>query len=1175
MAIKFLSGQTIDGTLTVSGNVQGATFNGLAINTTGVNNVANQIVRTEANGYVNFGWINSVSGNHTGSITRITASNDAYLRYVTPAQFRTGVTDGYYAPVSTVSGVTSVATTNGITGGTIISTGTIQVDSTVIRTTGGQTRTGNNVFAATSTATSYDNAAIEIREDNNSGATGTPPHLGFHWGGVVASQLTIESNGTIAVRDNPGTGYEDFKAKNITATGVVYASGGNSGTWNSHTSNTGTVTSVTGTGSVSGLTLTGTVTSTGNITLGGAISGFTELNMIRSLGTTAFTNGTNPNITTAEVMAEIEADGGFDSYSSVFKTSWSYAGNYNLTDAGDFTETAGSSWITWTDNSSDTTRGNITTLAIAPNTGSSAGGVFIYNDQGSGYAPGWRQVWTSTTDGSGSGLDADLLDAQQGSYYLDWNNFTNKPTIPSVGNGQIDGRTSGLGISGSMDATANQTGNTTFTVTSNAVEAATASTLVYRNSSADINARLFRSNYQTQTTISGAIAYRVNTTDNYIRFCNSPSAIRTFLGVPASGDLGNYLPLAGGTMTGSINMGSNNITSIGSGLSLSGYDLTSTVGLNLKVDSGNVSAITIDNVGSTTFSGYTYFPNYLFHQGDTNTRIGFTSGTVTIRGDTSILLDGPVTANSTVSVSSTLTTNAIQANGDINLKSGIQLPASSLGSTSGRPGYKIYQEGGAWTYPYPDLVIAMHTGLKFGANASYEGMRFYDDYTMATQVMSINNGSDPLGANNVYVNNSLQAGTSLRAPIFYDSNNTAYYVDPAAASGAIAFNTQGDIEQINIANSTWPYLFRTSGASNSNSSGFWTSNVGYPDMRLRRDNGTVRALISSWERSYTTNGLNDSTDMRAPIFYDLNNTAYYLDPASTGTALKIQGAQYILSSHSGGNIELDYPYGGNTTLAGNMVIFMSEPGITHDGGGIGNNIAPNSPYYGRKYNHGYGVYLRFYKTSGAFEFWNTQGTAGTAGGQGTKRFWGDVSGNTYSSSSSRAPIFYDSNDTAYYGNFASTSQLNVLNCAGTLTVTGAGGVVAPKFTDYNNGAYYLDPASTGTSLNVAGDVVAYASSDIRFKNNVLPITNALDKINKIGGYTFEWNEKSHKETGKKDIGVIAQEVEEILPEIVDTRDNGYKAVDYSKLTTLLIQSVKEQQVIIDNLKSRIETLENN
>jgi len=167
---------------------------------------------------------------------------------------------------------------------------------------------------------------------------------------------------------------------------------------------------------VAGTGLTGGGTS-GSVTLNVAGGTYTPYNDIRSLGVPAFTNGANPNITTAQVMDEIDTDGGFDSYSSVFKTSWSYAGNYNLTDAGDFTETAGSSWITWTDNSSDSTRGNITTLAIAPNTGGSAGGVFIYNNQGGSYSPGWRQVWTSMTDGAGSGLDADLLDGQQGSYY--------------------------------------------------------------------------------------------------------------------------------------------------------------------------------------------------------------------------------------------------------------------------------------------------------------------------------------------------------------------------------------------------------------------------------------------------------------------------------------------------------------------------------------------------------------------------------------------------------------------------------------------------------------------------------------------------------------------------------------------------------------------------------------
>ena len=85
---------------TFGGNVVAPTFNGLAINTSGTNNVANQIVRTDVYGYVNFGWIQSTSGATTSTITRITASDDQYLRYVTPATFRTQITDPYYAPAT-------------------------------------------------------------------------------------------------------------------------------------------------------------------------------------------------------------------------------------------------------------------------------------------------------------------------------------------------------------------------------------------------------------------------------------------------------------------------------------------------------------------------------------------------------------------------------------------------------------------------------------------------------------------------------------------------------------------------------------------------------------------------------------------------------------------------------------------------------------------------------------------------------------------------------------------------------------------------------------------------------------------------------------------------------------------------------------------------------------------
>jgi hypothetical protein len=105
--------------------------------------------------------------------------------------------------------------------------------------------------------------------------------------------------------------------------------------------------------------------------------------------------------------------------------------------------------------------------------------------------------------------------------------------------------------------------------------------------------------------------------------------------------------------------------------------------------------------------------------------------------------------------------------------------------------YGIYRESGSWDHPYPDLRIAFHTGIKLGANSSYQGIKFYTDYDMVTQVMSVNNGSDPLGGGNVYVNNSLQAGSSLRAPIFYDTADTGYYGDFASTSvmNSIRFGT--------------------------------------------------------------------------------------------------------------------------------------------------------------------------------------------------------------------------------------------------------------------------------------------------------------------------------------------------------------------------------------------------
>ena len=112
------------------------------------------------------------------------------------------------------------------------------------------------------------------------------------------------------------------------------------------------------------------------------------------------------------------------------------------------------------------------------------------------------------------------------------------------------------------------------------------------------------------------------------------------------------------------------------------------------------------------------------------------------------------------------------------------------------------------------------------------------------------------------------------------------------------------------------------------------------------------------------------------------------------------------------------------------------------------------------------------------------------------------------------------------------------------------------------------------SLNVDGEITAtgnvtspffYSESDAVLKQDVEPITNPLKKILKLAGVSFIW--KKSKQSG---IGVIAQEVEKIVPEIVSTNLNGHKTVSYDSLVPILIEAVKEQQKQIDYLKSKLK-----
>jgi hypothetical protein len=480
--------------------------------------------------------------------------------------------------------------------------------------------------------------------------------------------------------------------------------------------------------------------------------------------------------------------------------------------------------------------------------------------------------------------------------------------------------------------------------------------------------------------------------------------------------------------------------------------------------------------------------------------------------------------------------------------------------------YAIFRESGGWSYRYPDLRIAFHTGIKFGANSSYNGMRFYNDYNMATQVMSVNNATDPLGGNNVYVNYNLQAGDSLRAPIIYDSNNTGYYFNGASAhstrfegvsnrtmaymglpghtrnsgeyyrsrprqtgdtnywTGAYGWGRQ----DMNVV-STWGSGFidswsnpgnQPSGTSHwvgmqafhyrsSNTGGYGWQMVGGPITNLR-----FRSSWSGWRSWRTIPVLDENSSnggsMYAGRYYDSNNTGYYCDPAGTSQL------SYVLAN--------DW--------------FRAQ-------GGTGLYFQ----------DRGYG--LR---------------SVGDEGGQyGTVSTYGSINGWEGWSMNGRSLLMHN--------NSSSTGLYNDVNnewlCEG---------IHNSHFYIHYNGGWKARTESWGLRINdnlyAEGNVIAYYS-DMRLKDKEGDIENALEKVGKLNGFYYRNNKEANMigwQGNDLQVGVSAQDVKSVLPEIVHPAPKAqrlgydYMTVDYDRLTPLLVNAINEQNDIVKSQKEEIEYL---
>ena len=144
--------------------------------------------------------------------------------------------------------------------------------------------------------------------------------------------------------------------------------------------------------------------------------------------------------------------------------------------------------------------------------------------------------------------------------------------------------------------------------------------------------------------------------------------------------------------------------------------------------------------------------------------------------------------------------------------------------------------------------------------------------------------------------------------------------------------------------------------------------------------------------------------------------------------------------------------------------------------------------------------------------------------------------------------------------------------SGSSQILGGSNIHSGSVGDYQFNSIGVNINATGVAGEIVatGDITAFYSSDERLKENIVPIPNALEKVNQISGNTYDWKDgydEIHSHKGN-DVGVIAQEIEAILPQIVTNRDNGYKAVQYEKMIPLLIEAIKELSAKVDRLENK-------
>ena len=147
------------------------------------------------------------------------------------------------------------------------------------------------------------------------------------------------------------------------------------------------------------------------------------------------------------------------------------------------------------------------------------------------------------------------------------------------------------------------------------------------------------------------------------------------------------------------------------------------------------------------------------------------------------------------------------------------------------------------------------------------------------------------------------------------------------------------------------------------------------------------------------------------------------------------------------------------------------------------------------------------------------------------------------------------NDVTLFQQYVSGNLIFGTNTTEKMRITSGGNMLMGTTSD-NGERLYVSGA-----IRATGTITA--NSDLTLKKNLLKIENALEKVEQINGYTYEFKE----DDSKRHAGVIAQEIQTVLPEIVNKGNDGILGVEYGNISALLIEAIKEQQIQINELKA--------